>query len=134
MPGEDHRNRVGPLQTAERLAGSVTRRHPLIEVEIDELRHALRIGFGRELTAHSQHLGLEFLVILDDAVVHDRHAIGCMRMGIGFIGQSMRRPACVTNGRHAGKRLHIENGLKIIQLSCRTATGNLPVDEAGDTG
>ena len=74
MAGEDHRQRVGTLQPAERRAGRFHRGHAAPQVQIDQLRHRFGVGFRAEFLAFLLQLRTQLGVVLDDAVVHDGDA------------------------------------------------------------
>ena len=46
MAGEDHRQRIGAFQPAERGAGRGDRVHAALQVQIDKLRDGFGIGLG----------------------------------------------------------------------------------------
>ena len=51
MAGEDHRQRIGAFQPAERRAGRRDGSMPRCRLQIDQLRHRLGVGLGGELLA-----------------------------------------------------------------------------------
>ena len=56
MAGEDHRQRIGAFQPAERRARRLDRRHAALQVQIDQLRHRFGVGLGGELLARRLEL------------------------------------------------------------------------------
>ena len=63
----------------------------------------LGVGLRGEDIAFALEEVAQFLVVLDDAVVHHRHAImGEMRVGVGLAGLAVGRPAGVRDAQHAG--------------------------------
>ena len=101
MAGEDHRQRVGAFQPAEGSAGGGNRIHAALEVQVHQLCHGFGIGFGGEFLPFGLQLRAQFRVVLNDAVMHNRHARRAMRMRIAFGGRAMRRPARVPDPRGA---------------------------------
>jgi len=91
------------------------------------MRHDLGVGLGAELIARKLELIAQFLVILDDAVVHDREAAARdMRMRIAFARHTVRRPARMRNAaaslnRQLRQRLleraHLADGAQALQMA-----------------
>ena len=65
------------------------------------------IGIGGKFITRRFELSTKFFVVLDDAVMHDRQAIGNMRVGIAFTGGAVRGPAGVGNPGFATQMLFV---------------------------
>ena len=75
-------------------------------------------------------LVLQLAEILDDAVMHDRHALGRMRMGVGFGRLAVGRPAGMADAGRAEERRALEQLLEIAQLAFGAAAPELAVLDA----
>ena len=85
----------------------------------DEMREHLGVGLAREdVAALAQHL-LQLEVVLDDAVVHHRHAVIGVRVRVLVGGPAVRRPAGVADAQRAGGRLGADARLEVLQLPGR---------------
>ncbi len=97
----DHRQCVGAGQFLDRaLQGAEQVVLIGLEVMMDQVRYHLGIGLRFEHITQRQQLLALLLVVLDDAVVHQRHALADMRMGIGLGDTAMRRPAGMADAQH----------------------------------
>src|SRR5581483_9750406 len=65
------------------------RRHALIEIIGDEMRDGFRIGFRTEAMLLFLEFFAQFAVIFDDAVMHQRHLLGHMRVSIILVRPAM---------------------------------------------
>ena len=75
----------------------------VVVMAVNEMRHYLGIGFRAEFVTCLEQALANALVVFDDAVVHDGDPLaGKMRVGIGFRGFAMRRPARVSDTDMAG--------------------------------
>ena len=80
---------------------------PICELPLEQVGDDLGIGLGGPCVALDGQLLPELLVVLDDAVVHDRHAAGAvaMRVGVALDRGPMGRPARMTYaGAHVSRR------------------------------
>ena len=111
----DERERAA--QPPERRMNRLLRRLALAEFVLDDERRNFGIGLGRKRIA----LGGEFLAqrpeILDDAVVDDREPRRSVRMGVGFGGLAMRRPAGVADADRAAERRRGKFRLQVLELA-----------------
>jgi hypothetical protein len=82
-----------------------------------ELGHHLGVGVAVEAAAFGQELVLQLLEVLDDAVVHDRHAVGGDGMGIALARLAVGRPPRMANADRARQRFGAEPCLEIDQLA-----------------
>ena len=108
IAGEDHRERVSAFQPAQRRHAASTGVAPAPQVQIEQLGYRFGVGLGVELLAGRFQFRAQFGVVLDDAVVHDRHAGGAVRMRVALGGRAMRGPSSVADAGGAGERLAIE--------------------------
>ena len=89
----------------------------MLELGGHQMGDHLGVGFGLELRAFGFELLTQLPEIFDDAVVHDGHALGGMRMGIVLVGPAVGRPAGMADPDGAGERTIVEPLLEILQLS-----------------
>ena len=74
----------------------------------DEMGDHFRVGLRGERISVGDQFIAQLGEILDDAVVDDGDAAGKMRMGVGFVGHAVRRPARVADTDHAVERLGLQ--------------------------
>ncbi len=105
-------------------------------VALDEMRHRLGVGLGREGVAVSEQAGRELAVVLDDAVQDDRElrriAAGervRVRLGDGAV----RRPACVRDARGRSRRVGAGEGLQVVEGADRAHVVETVALEEGET-
>ena len=134
MAGEDHRQRIGTLQPAERRPGRLHRRHAAPQIQIDELRHRLGIGLGAELLPLRLQLGTQFGVVLDDAVMHHGDARRAVRMRVVLGRCAVRRPTGVADAGGAGQRRALQCRHQVAQLAFGAAAVDVAVHQGGDAG
>jgi hypothetical protein len=134
MAREDHRERIGALQTAQRRPGRGNRIHAALQVEVDELRHRLGVRLGREFLPLGFQLGAQLGVILDDAVMDDGDARGAVRMRIAFGWCAMCRPPRVADPDAAGQRRALEGRREIAELPLGAAALDMAVHQGRDAG
>ncbi len=91
----------GPLHSLEDVA--------VVEV-VDQVGDDLGVGLALEVVALGLQLGAQFVMVFDDAVVHQRHARlavragGEMRVRVVHLGRAMRGPAGVGDAGARGHR------------------------------
>ena len=134
MAGEDDAQREGAVQPLERGGGRLLGRHALGQVEIDQLRHHLGVGVAFEALAGGGQFRLQFRVILDDAVMHHRHARGGVRVGVALVGNAVRGPAGVADADAAGQRVGLQQRFQIGQLALGAAALDPAIHQGGDAG
>ena len=101
----------------------------------DEVDQHFRVGLGMEDIALLQQLFLQFLIVLDDAVMHDGQAavVGSMGMGIALGGHAVRGPAGMAHGAGGhGNRLLDQLFLKGGKLALGTGDAQLAALHAGN--
>ncbi|MNO88854.1 hypothetical protein D3C76_803210 [compost metagenome] len=118
----DHRQAVGAVQFLHRRlqrGGQVAQTVQLVVQQVDD---HFGVGLRGEHVAEALEVGAQFLVVLDDAVVHHRQLVmGEMRVGVGFGGRAVGRPAGVGDAEAALQRLAGDGLLQAGNLA-RTAT------------
>ena len=134
MTGEDHRQRIGPLQPPQRRTRRLDRRHAALQIQIDELGNGLGIGFGAELLALGLQFRAQFGVVLDDAVVHQGNPRGAVRMRVALGRRAMRRPARVADPDGAGQTALLQRRGQVAQLALGAAALDVAVHQGGDAG
>ena len=98
------------------------------------MRHNLAVGLGRELGALAFQLAAQLAEILDDAVVHDREALGGVRMRVVLGRPAVRRPAGVADADRARQRLARELLFQILELAFGAPARQHAMLERGDAG
>ena len=134
MAGEDHGQRIRALQPKERSARRLHRRHAALQVEIDQLGDSFSVGLGVEFLTRRFEFHAQFCVVLDDAVVHDGHARGAMRVRVALGRRAVRRPARVADAGGAVQRRAIQRGGEMAELAFGAAALDVPIHQRGDAG
>ena len=98
------------------------------------MRDDLGVGLRSEVVAVGHQFGAQFGEILDDAIVDDRHAVGEMRMSVGFVRYAVRGPAGMADADAAAERLLTKTAFQVDQLALRAAARQRPVLDRGDAG
>ena len=83
---------------------------------LEQMCNDLGIGARIEAQTFSDEFGLEFGIILNDAVVHERHIRGEVRVGIVNCCGTVGRPARVTkprNSRYWDTGQHLAQGIQL---------------------
>ena len=130
---EDHREGERAFEMGQNLMDGGNGIHAVAQLARDEMRDHLRIRIGGERGAFSLKFGLQLPEILDDAVVDHGDVIGHVRMGIGFAGPAMRRPARMTDPGVSRQRLGGEQRFEIAQLSFSPAPLDPSITDCGNT-
>jgi hypothetical protein len=90
----------------------------LLLVIVNAMRDHLGIGLRRELVAELGELVAQLLVILDDAVVHDRDAVARdVRMGVALGRYAVRCPARVRDAQMTVDRRFVQRVLEHPDLA-----------------
>jgi hypothetical protein len=94
------------------------------------------VGFGGEGVTGGAQLLAQFGVVLDDAVVDDRHALAAhVGMGVALGGDAVGGPAGVGDAEAAGERFVVQAGLEFADLAHGADALDVAVVHAhGDTG
>ncbi len=106
----------------------------LVELGGEQVHHGLGVGVGLEAGACGFQLGAQLGEILDDAVMHDRDALGHVRMGVALARLAMGRPAGVADAGPALQRLLGEQAFQVAQLALGAAALDMAVLHRGDAG
>src|SRR5690606_35629833 len=75
-----------------------------------------------------------FLVVLDDAVVHQRHAVADVRMGVGFGDAAVGGPAGVADAQRRGEALGGGGVLHLGHAAGAAHAADVAVFQHGDAG
>src|SRR5581483_3628347 len=134
LAGEQESQRKGAAQLRQRRGDRLGRRLAAGHFLGDQMGHHLGVGLAAELVAVLAELLAQLAEILDDAVVHDRDALGGMGMGVALARLAVRRPAGVADADGAGQRLLGEPVFERLQFALGTAPPELAVIERGDAG
>ena len=94
----------------------------------------LGVGVAGEGGTVAHQLFLQLTEVLDDAVMHHRHQLGHMRMGIGLDRLAMRGPAGMADAGVAHQRLALQALFEIAQLAFGAPPRQVAVLEGGDAG
>src|SRR6266851_460290 len=93
------------------------------------------VGLGGEAVAQAFQIGAQCLVILDDAVVHDRDAVArYVRVSVVRGRNAMSRPSGVCNAHVAADRSRVERILESLDLADGPQAGDPAAVEHGETG
>ena len=72
------------------------------QFERDQVRHDLGVGVRGKHVTRGLQAGAQFLVVLDDAVMHHGQAVGDVRVRVALARDAVRRPAGVGDAGRAG--------------------------------
>jgi hypothetical protein len=97
------------------------------------VRDHLGVGVALEVAPLGFQLGLQHREVLDDAVVHQRHPAGRLRMGVAFGRNAVGGPARVADPHRGGQRLLGEQRLQAAQLALGPAPLDMAAHEPGHT-
>ncbi len=100
-----HRDRVGADQLDHALSHGIEQRSARLQVRVHQVGDDFGIGIGDELVALGAQTLAHLLVVLDDAVVHHRHAARYVRVGVLLRGHAVGRPARMRDAETAGQAL-----------------------------
>ena len=117
LVGGDGAERVVPVHLAQ--GGAHGARQPLVHVLLDEVRHDLGVRLAREGVPALGEPGAQVLVVLDDAVDHDRDTPGAVgvRVGVLLVGPAVRGPARVPEAG-GGRGAVVARGLEqLVQVA-----------------
>ena len=134
MPGEDHRQRVRPLQPPQRRPGRLDRRHSPFQMQIDQLGHRLGIRFGAEFLALGLQLRPQLGMVFNDTIMHQRHTGGAVRMRVALGRRPVRRPPRVPDPDRSRQRLPLQRRGQIAQLALGPSPLDVAVHQGGDAG
>ena len=103
MLGVQYRQRKAALQLLRRRADGLACRSGGFQVMMNQVADDLGVGFRIEAVTFGFQRRLDLLMVFDDPVVDYRDsARGDVRMGVGFAGAAMRRPARMGNADLSG--------------------------------
>ena len=131
-----HRQRVRAAKLANRLLHRLEEVPGACEVVMDAVCDHLGVGIGGELVAEPFELRAKLLVILDDAVVHDRDAVARdVRVGVALVRHAVGRPARMCDSEVAGRGVGGERLGELRDLAdCPQARDLCPAVQHGDPG
>ena len=113
-----HGERVGSFEFRYCLAHRGCQFAGFAHVVPDPVSDHFRVGFRLELEAVLFQVVAQFLVIFDDAVVHDRNVLlGHVRVRIGFVRHAVSCPARVRDAAGTLDRIGIERLLQFLDLA-----------------
>ena len=113
-----HRERVRAFELRDRRAHGLEQVARCLQVIVDAVRDDFGVGLGRELVAGLQ-LVAQLLVVLDDAVVHERDAVARdVRMGVALARHAVRGPARVRDAEVPVRRVD-RRGRPAASAPCR---------------
>ena len=115
MRAERDRQCKGAAQPRQDVAHRFDRVGAALDLGRDQVRDHFAVGLAFEDAARSRHFAAQFLVILDDAVVHDRDLAGCVRVRVRRGRRAVGGPAGVRDPDIAGRRVLFEHRDQIGQ-------------------
>ena len=132
VPAEDHSERKGAFQPLQRIVDGAHRVVAGLQLAGDEMSDHLSVSVAGEGGAVAHQLFFQLTEILDDAVMHHRHQLGHMRVGIGFDRLAMGGPAGMADAGVAHQRLALEAVFEITQLAFGAPPRQVAVLDSGD--
>ena len=102
------------------------------EFDIQQVGYYLCVGIRLEDVARSLQLGLEFSEVLDDAIVHQGHAAGAVRVGVALGGWAVGGPTGMANAHSSFQRVTSQQRLKVLQFAGGTSALNTISSESGN--
>ena len=99
-----------------------------------QMRNHLAVGFAEESPPVGDQLIAQRLEILDNAIVHQRHRPGDMRMGIAERRRPVRRPARVRDPHLAIQRCRGQFPRQIVELALGPPPVEIAVPDGDDPG
>ena len=117
--GREHRQRVGAADPLERCADRG--QEVALVVRLDEVRHDLGVGLGRELVPGLLQLLAQLGEVLDDPVVdHEDAAVAVrVRMRVDVGRPAMCRPAGMPDAEVSGRLDRLDLGDQVVDLRLR---------------
>ena len=123
------------MQFGDGLANRLEQIGRAAQVVMNAVRDHFGIGFGGEAVAQAFEIGAQRLVILDDAVVHDRDAVARdVRVGVLRRRHAVGGPPRMRDAHVAADRGRVERILENLYLADGAQAGDPSVLEHRDTG
>ncbi|MNG91281.1 hypothetical protein D3C79_501880 [compost metagenome] len=114
----DQRQTVSTVQALDRSLEGIGQVRDGLEGVLDQVDDNFGIGLRGEHIAEVLELFAQLLVVLDDAVVHDRNFVsGEMRVSIRFARRAVGSPARVGDAQLAGDRFGSDGGFQLGDLA-----------------
>ena len=132
IAAKDHGEREGAFQPLQRVVDGADRVFAGFQLGRDKMSDHFGVGVAGEGGAVAHQLFLQLAEILDDAVMHHRHQLGHMRVGIGFDRLAVGRPAGMADAGVTQQRLTLEPFLEIAQLAFGAPPAEMAVLDGGD--
>jgi hypothetical protein len=126
----DRGQRVTALQSADRRAEGRLEARAVGAALLDEVRHDFGVGVAVELVAAVGEFGPQLVVVLDDAVVDDRHlarAVG-VRVGVRVAGRAVGAPAGVADADRPVEAA-VHGLLQVVEFALALADREVAVRE-----
>ncbi len=134
MAGEYDRQGERALEPVQGRGGRFGGGFPAQQFLGDQVDDYFGIRVGRQVAALGDQLGPQLFVIFDDPVVDDRHPVGGMGMGVGFVGNAMGRPSGMADADGAADRLFGHAFGQVGKLALGPAAVDGPIDQGRDPG
>ena len=126
--------RVGAGKPIQRDLERIQRRPARLQFSVQQVGDHLGVGLAFEDVPLGGQLGLQLGEVLDDAVVHQRHAPGLVRVGVGGGRGAVGGPAGMADADRGLHRVLGQDGLQIADLALAAAAFDMAVDHGGDPG
>ena len=130
----DHRNGVGADQFTQTEAHSFKQIAAGFQMPVHQMSNDFGVGIRDKGVTEAAKLVAHFLVVLDDAVVHHRHATRDVGMGILFGRCAVCRPAGMCNADPAGDVAGLCNTFKLGDAASAAYPLQLVAVGDSDTG
>jgi hypothetical protein len=134
---DQHGQGIGPAQPVQHRLEGVQRIASGREALVDQMGHHLGVGLALKHMAGGLQFGLQLGEVLDDAVVHQRHPPGLVRVGVFGVGGAVGGPAGVADADRrdaggAGQGIGGQHRLQLRDLALGATPGSAAVDHRGD--
>src|SRR5687768_4178163 len=133
LAGENQRQAEGAFQHFQCLEGGFDRSKSLVQVVSYQMNNNFRICIGLKDMIAELQFGVQFLIVLYDAVVNDGHLAGGMGMSVVLGRSSVGGPAGVANADRAGEWLLLNTAVQVDQFALGPAPVNPAIDQGCDT-
>ena len=127
MGAKGDRQREGTAQARKDGLDRILRARPVLDLAREKMGDHFGVGVALQRAALAAQFGAQFLVVLDDAVVHYREVLGRVRVGILLVRGAVSRPAGMRDPDCArrGAAIHLLD--QIGELALRTAAYQIAV-------
>ena len=134
MVAEGDRQRKGTAQARQHSGDGFLRTAARFDQPRHEMRDHFAIGIAFERAAIGAQFGAQFLIVLDDSIVHQRHLPGRMRMRILRGRRAVRGPARMRDAGVTGGGVVRQFDHQIVELALGAPADQFALVERADPG